>query len=656
MRYIDIPAKVIAGTMSSVVGLEEWPYDDGSNDPYWSGGSKPHSYRWEVVVEVTPQQHSSHRTRRPYLYDGTDISVGCYLSNQQDGVTVEIVSILEKTPTMIRCIVEDTLRYNIFRDPTGFGNGIFRAPAMVVIFETNESGSPVVDPIPPSGVGSLFYPNLMSKFENMDQNFNFMLHKPSHGFKVDDLISADYENNTFVKADSDHPFIIGKVTYTEFGPDDFMVSPLQKVDSKLPYLPGEVGDVLYVSNTTPGEYALTGLQPILIKLRDNTKSWTESNIPGATTAVGNTFEVNRALCTIGGTGEAVDFVDAVNQFSNLHGVNASLVSSATKITTSLSLFYGEPAFDLTTGAIPTAVINGKIVEFKTTISGMAQYGVAYCLEEDMAMDINSANIPNIEASYVNNTITLINLSGGEIRIENGTGDAADVKFAGVNSASGLVEYAEPSTDSVVRLEAVDARAIDLLDVIGETTEDFGLFSVENGKKAAGMFIEQGVRKSETYVVTNIAARDALDVLFGDQCFVQDKGNNEWGHYIYTLDDVWVKIADKDSSETDSQTASVEITAGGTPYGEIHKVSDGRRVTFVTVTVIEPFDGPATVTVGDPDGLDRLMSADQSDLNNVGSYSTTPSYVYSTGYDVSIAFNFNPAGSTTGRAKVAISYT
>lgn len=656
MRYIDMPAKVIGGTVTSAIGLDMWPYDDGSNDPYWEGGSKPRAYRWEIVMDVTPQQHSSHRTRRPYWYDGTDISVGCYIASQTNGIALEIVSILEKTPTMVRCIVEDVLRYNTFRDPRGQGSGIFSTPAVSIVFETNESGFPVVDPIPATGVGELFYPNLMSRFENVDQNFNFMLYKPNHGFEVDDLISADSVNHTFVKSDSSHPYVIGKVTYTEFGPDHFMLSPIQKVDSKLPSLPGNVGDVLYVSKDVPGQYSLTGLQPVLVKLRDNTTSWVIGKKTGVTTEVGNTFEVNRIRCTVGGTGSPQDFVDAVNQFTLSHKVTATLVLSETDVSTSLPLFYGEPAFDLTTGAKPTAIINGVVVEFITTDMGMQQYGVGYCLEEDMVSDINSYNIPNVVASYSNNKITIKNLTGGEIRIENGLGDSSGVMFAGNNSASGLVEYTAASSNKVVRLDADDARAIDLLDVSGTTIDDFGLFSVENGKKAAAMFIEQGIRKADTYVVATIAARDSLNVMFGDQCFVENKGNDEWGHYIYTLDDVWVKIADKDSSETDSQTASVEITAGGDIYGEIHKISNGRRVTFVTVNVLEPFDGPATVEVGDNAIFDRLMGADQSDLNSVGSYSTTPSFVYSTGSDVGIVFNFNPAGSVTGRAKVAISYT
>ena len=230
-------------------------------------------------------------------------------------------------------------------------------------------------------------------------------------------------------------------------------------------------------------------------------------------------------------------------------------------------------------------------------------------------------------------------------------------FAGPNSASGLPLFTPPSTEVLVGLEAADARAINVFDVEGTAVSDFGLFSVENGVKAAGMFIEQGIRQAATYVVANIAARDALDTLFGDQCFVQDKGNGEWGHYIRTLDDEWIKIADKDSSETDAQTVEIEITHETDVSEIIHTVSGGSRVTFVTVTVTENFNGPNPVlTVGDDENDARLMTADQNDLTSLGAYSTTPSYIYSGEGDVNITFTFDASGSTAGKAVIAISYT
>lgn len=657
MRYIDVPAKVISGYVAQAKGVESWPYYDGRGDAYWSGGASPKQYRWEIVIDVTAQQHSSHRTRRPFYFDATDISVGNYVANTQTGITVQIVSIIEKTPTTIRCIVEDNLRYNTFRDPTRSGYGVFDTPSSVIVFETNQTGYPVVDPLPTSGVGPAFYANLMSRFQNFEENVNFLLHKPNHGFKVDDLISADPNTQSFVKADTSHPYVVGTVSFIDLGPHYFMINPIQKIDSSYPSLPGNVGDVLYVSGDRPGEFSLTGQHPVLLKLRGHTNTKTVGKVSGASTAVGSTFYVNHVLCTVGGEGSVQDMITAINEGSAEHGVMAHDESSATLVASTETFFYGEPAFDRSGGPAPSATINGHLVAFTTTAVGMSQYGAPYALEEDMATDINRANIPNISASYINNTLRLTNTSGGPIEITNVAADINGAMFAGPNSASGLPMLTPASTDILIGLEAVDARAIDLRDVSGTALSDFGLYSVENGIKAAAMFIEQGIRQAATYVVTDIAARDNLNALFGDQCFVQDKGNGEWGHYIHTLDGTWIKIADKDSSETDAQTVEIEITSDTALSEVIHTVSGGSRVTFVTVSVTENFNGGNPVlTVGDTEVSDRLMTADQNDLKSLGAYSTTPSFIYSGEDDVDIVFNFHASGSTTGKAKIAISYT
>lgn len=656
MRYIDVPAKVLSGVVTSAAGVEFWPYDDGRDDPYWINGSSPRDYRWEVNIEVSAQQHSSHRTRHPFVFDASDVRVGDYIANLE-GIAVQVVSVLEKSTDKVRCIVEDNLRYNTFRDPTKSARGIFSTPAEILIFEVNESGNPIVDPIPSSGVGASFYANLMSRFQNFEQSSNFPLYKKNHGFSTDDIIAADPNTNTFVKASPQHPYVVGTVSFVELGPDFFMINPIQKVEATFPYLPGDVGDVLYVSPTTPGEFSLAGKQPIILKLRNHTKTKIVGKGSNVTTTTSSVFMINHVRCVVEGDGSASDFISAVNISSAQHGVTAMSQIAASSVPTTETRFYGEPALDCSAGAVPTATINGGLVMFTTSTAGQALYGAPYSLEEDMAADINAANIPNIIATSENNSLVVRNTAGESIEIVNGDGDAGGVMFAGANSGSGLSMSAPAATEFYVALEAVDARAINLYDVEGTALSDFGLFSVENGVKAAGMFIEQGIRQAATYVVANIAARDALNVMFGDQCFVQDKGNGEWGHYIRTLDDQWVKIADKDSSETDAQTVEIEITHETDLTGVIYTLSGGSRVTFVTVTVTEQFNGASpAIEVGDADDNARLMTEDQNDLKSLGTYSTTPSYIYSGQDDVPITFTFDASGSTSGKAVIAISYT
>ena len=655
MRYIDVPAKVLEGNMLNASGIESWPYNDNSGDPFWAGGVTPKDYRWLITIEVTPQTHSSYKTRRPYTYDGMDVTVGDYIASQQEGVAVQIVSIQSKSTTSLTCIVEDTLRYNTFRSIGGSGNGIFSVGS-IVIFELNQENLPIIDPVPPNGISANFYANIMSRFQNLEKNFNFLLHKKNHGFKIDDLISADSTTKSYVKADPEHPYIIGTVSYTDIGPDDFMVNPVQKIVDNFPHLIGDVGDVIYADNSSPGNFSLTGNHPIMIKLRNNTNSTVSGTTTNPSTTAGSTFNLNGLPVTVGGTGSASDFANAVNSNTVIHGVSASVLALPTIANSTLSNFsYGEPVGYIATPNI-SATINNVLVNFTTNTFGLAQYGAGYIVEEDMAFDINAANIPNITATTTSNNLIITNNSGGSITISNGNPDVNGKYFAGADSISGLPLSVSATTSNYVRLDAIDARAINLYDTSGSPTADFGLVSVENGIKAAALYIEQGVRQAATYVVSNIAARDSLNVMFGDQAYVQDHGNGEWGFYIYTLDNTWVKLADQDSAQTDAQSIEVIITPS-TPSTElIHTISNGRRVSFITVTVNEAFDHNATVSVGDNLDNSRLMTIDQNDLTSVGVYSTTPSYVYEFGTDTNINLYFNANSSTVGNAIVAITYT
>ena len=72
---LSIPNKVIPVSVKVQTGLEKWPYDDGTNDPWWYGGNSPKDYKWRLQLKVTPQKHSSHLTREAFEYSGYDIRV-----------------------------------------------------------------------------------------------------------------------------------------------------------------------------------------------------------------------------------------------------------------------------------------------------------------------------------------------------------------------------------------------------------------------------------------------------------------------------------------------------------------------------------------------------------------------------------------------------
>ncbi len=655
--FIEIPAKILTGQATAVNTYALWPYNNGGNDLYWSGGSNPKFYQWQVTLTVTSQSHSSFRTRQPYTYTGMDVNVGDYVADLDQGIALKIVSVTSKTDTEITCIVEDVLRYNTFRDPSAAAIGVFRTGANIMVFELNEEGMPIIDPTP-TDISSNVVNNLIARFTNFEENYNFILTQTSHGFVVGDVIAANPNADGFVLANSAYPYIIGTVNNTDLGPDDFMVNPFQKITDGYDALIGSVGSVVYADPTNSGEMTLSGQQPILIKLRQETNTVVTGSAisPSANTVVGNVLNINSIPVTIGNTGSISDFISEVNNVSANTGVVAAFVQLDPSSTTN-------PAW-LAAGAgtifiqVPSSVnINGSNVTITTTTSGSVTFGApGFADQFDIATDINAAHVSGISASAtLSGTITLVDTSGLPITLTNIGTDGAGNPFAGVNSSTGLPFTSTPGNEFIT-LTASSAAAINLYNVSGSVVEDFGLYSAENGIKAAAMVIEQGVREASTYVVTNLAARDALTVAVGDQAYVQNVGNGEWAFYLYNADDTWVEISNQDSAQTDAQTYEITLTSTSNASGAIHTISNGRRVTFVTVSVNQAFNSNASLTVGDAGQVDRLMTSDENDLTSEGDYSTNPSYVYATGSDTPINFYFEANGSTTGNAVVAITYT
>lgn len=652
---IVIPAKVLEVNVTSLLGYAKWPFDDGEGDPFWSGGSTPKDYQWQATFSVSAQSHSSHLTRVPNVYNGMDIHIGDYIANTNSGIALKIISIESKSETQVIAIVEDVFRYNTFRSAGAVGDGKFNTGAAIV-FELNSLGQPVVDPLPASGVSAIFTPNLFSRFENFSERDNFVLEKAANGYVVGQIIAADPANNSYTLSDSNNTQIIGRVSYAGPGPNQFVINPLNKIIDNFDFLIGDVGDTVYTDDMGGLTLTNTG-KPIYVKLRNNTQtSITGSEIDASTTS-GNVIEINDVPISILNTGSISDAITAINAKTSSTGVTASSTPAPTVVETNLSgftLHYGEPAL-YTTDPAPTATINGVTVTFDIDTAGQAAYGINLALEQDMAASINAANIPNLRASVGSNTLILTETSGGSITIVNGQADQNGVFFAGLNSGSGLPLNTAAASGELLTLTAEDARAIDLRNITGQPIQDYGIASVENGRKAAALVVEQGIRKGDTYVVADIAARDALEVLIGDQVYVLDKGDGEWGMYLYDATD-FVLTATEESARTDSRSLSVDIAHDSSTTVLIGEVSSGARVSPVTVEVLTPFDGTPVLTVGDSGNTQRLMADQQLDLSVQGIYESQPAYQYTGGADTEINVSFAANGATQGLARVTITYS
>lgn len=678
MAFLNIPLKSIQALVSSVTGTETMPWNDPVLYPVIPPADPPapvqKDYRWRVVMTVNEQDHSSYLTRDPGTYNGQDVTVGQWMANLTTGQAWQIIVIESKTETTITAIVQDIYRYNTFRDPSQVGNG---APltGVYVIFSLSDSGNPQIDPVPSAGTSSQFSTNLLSRFQYVNLQYDFPLYQADNTFQLNDVICADPTTNSFVLSDETNRVVVGRVTsISDIIPGWFTINPVQKIVDYLDYLPGGVGDILYTSLVTPGEITTTpGGSEIFIKLRDNTSSISYSESTGPTTA-GNVFQINGIDVTVGGTGTASDLVNATNLQSLLTGVSAATVLAPTTVQTSGALItptYGEPAL-WASSSPATATINGVLVTFNITSTDPGYED--YARPAQMALAINTASIPNIIATTISagTVLVLTNSAGGAITIVNGTNDINGVPFAGNASGSGLVLSTPASTTNLVRFTADDARAINFLDVTGTTVEDFGLISVENGIKACGLYIAEGLRTATNTVVMNLTQLNALSPLIGDSAYVVDSddgnGNNvgEWSMWIFNGSD-WVQTSNQDSSTTDAKSLEYILTTSSPADIDIGEISTGRRVTLITVEVTTPFDSSAaTLSIGyqvnnpspPPPEPSGLMVQGIIDLTVAGTYTTYTDILFGTDTaqgDVTITATYDSAEASTGSAQIIVSY-
>lgn len=597
-----------------------------------------------------------------------DINVGMWIADINTGSSWQIIEVSSKSTTQTTVIVQDIYRYNIFKDRTGQGDGT-PPTGNYLAFELGVNGLPAIDTV--SSLSSAFTQNISGRFDYINLQYDYPLYQAGNSFGINDVIAVDQDTNTFVLATPAHKLAVGRVTsISDTISGWFTINPVQKVVDNLDYLPGNVGDTIYSSNTEPyGVTTVPGGAPIYIKLRNNTQTTSISTDSGPTTP-GNQFELNEIIITVDGSGTTSDLLTAVNSQSANTGVSAQTLSSPTIVTSNINdTKYSAVFLFVDPISYATVTINGVLVTFDVPVSSTENYA----LVPQLVTAINNANVPNIVASSAasDSLLVLTNTAGGSIDIVNLTPDTDGTFFAGTTSGSGLPLSTPASNTSYIQFTAVDARPIDFLDVTGFPVEDFGLISTENGVKAAGLYIEGGIRQASTTVVADLAALNALSPLIGDQAYVIDSddgmGNNvgQWSMWLYDGAD-WVQTQTQAASESPGKTIfSLFGSMNPAATQVVGTIQTATRVTTITVYVSEAFDGPATLDIGyDIGGLapqtsvDGLMPNSQIDLNVVGTYTTTSNIVFgnmTTTGDVDVTATFDPAGSTTGLVRVTVSY-
>ena len=336
-----------------------------------------------------------------------------------------------------------------------------------------------------------------------------------------------------------------------------------------------------------------------MKLVEAVQSAATGTVTNGKATAGDVLEINdvNVMFTTNTLGEVTvqNAVSDINALTAQHNVVAEASAGANIITSDISTFGS--AYGLVGGFPPfSATINGGAVNFTTTTSGQAQYGMPVAVAADMAADIVAASISNITASADSSgNLIITDTSGGNITIVNTQNDAQGNPFAGMNSITSMnTTYSGATGVYVLKLTRDDGGEIILRDITGSATTDFGIMSGHNGSYAIGLNVEQGVRKAGTVVVQNIASRDAIPTkLVGDSAYVLDTGEGEWGLYIWD-GSVWTLVATQDSAATDANSLSHTFTCprwfGTAQTVTLGRISDNSRVVSVLVEVLGPIQG------------------------------------------------------------------
>ena len=660
---LNVPNKVLGVNVSSISGKTQWAHANGSSDRWYSGGSSPKFYQWTITFSVTAQSHGSHLTRKDREFNGLDVTVGDWIAGASTGQCLKIISVTSKSSTSVTCEVEDVARYNTFKSNTG--NGIF-GTGTSVIFTLNESGHPMLDPLPSGIVSSDFYPNVNSRFQYLNPQLNYLLEKTAHGFSLGDVIAVS-DTGDFVKANAalvSKSF--GVVVENGPGPDAFMVSPNNRIIDFVPAIPGSAGDFIYAD--TDGDLTTVDTGKIMfLKIADAVQTSTIGTTINPTVPDGTAIIFNGVSHTFNGAGFSSTLTETVSQINGLSG--ASITASETPAPTSVSSSATGTAYGLVGGYTNfSAIFNGgsgnTTVNFTTNAAGQSAYGIAVGLPEDMATDINAASIPNLTATFTSTVLTITEANGNAINIYSNTNDANGNPYIGSSNVSGLPTFTSASTGNKLKLVRTDGGPIDIFDSNGAFENNMGIFSVHNGMFPLAMNVEQGIRSASVTVVADISSRNSLSPTTGDQAYVIDNGVGEWALYLYDGSN-WTKVSDQDSANTDAQTLTLNVSApiggfGNSQNYDLGNVSPGGKIQSVSVDIHTAFTGgsqDATIEVGTTTDNDLLHGPDDNDPSSVGGYLSNPEYIWPSSNSAEFETNFriNHYGATAGNVTVKVTY-
>jgi hypothetical protein len=430
---LNTPNKILVVNATSITGDSFWPHANGPGDIWYGSSASPRYYRWEVTFTVTAVSHGSHLTRDDFSFNGLDIVVGDWIAGSSDNKCCKIVSISSKTVDTVTCVVEDWLRYNTFKESTG--NGVFNSGSCIV-FTLNENGIPMLDPLP-SAASSTFFSEVVSRFNYLNPQLNYVLDKEAHGFSKGDVIAVT--ENGFSKANAlTADRMIGIVTESGPGPDQFMILPNNRIIDFDPNIPGVQGDYIYVdSNGTLSNTDSGSGKVAFLTVKSAVPTVLIGDQPNPTLGNGNVIAFNGVDITFNGSGGSAD-VNEIATLMNAESSNTSIVADVLPFENTIVANASETIYGLIGGYVPfSAYIDSgsgnTLVNF--TANGSVYAGVS--TPEDMATDINAANIANLNIVATTDALTITELNGNAILITNNSPESGGYNFVGSSNISGL---------------------------------------------------------------------------------------------------------------------------------------------------------------------------------------------------------------------------
>ena len=659
---LNTPNKILVVNTTTISGDSFWPHANGAGDIWYEGSASPRYYRWEVTFTVAATSHGSHLTRDDFSFNGLDIVVGDWIAGASDNKCLKIISISSKTADSVTCIVEDWLRYNTFKESTG--SGIFNTGSCIV-FTLNENGIPMLDPLP-SAASSTFFSEVVSRFNYLNPQINYVLDQNSHGFIKGDVIAVT--ENGFAKANAlTADRMIGIVTESGPGPDQFMILPNNRIIDFDPNIPGTQGEYIYVdsngtlSNTDSGsgKVAFLTVQSAVPTVLIGTEG-------NPTLGNGNIIAFNGVDITFNGNGGSADATE-IATLMNVESSNTHIVADVMPLESTIISNSAETIYGLIGGYVPfSAYINtgsgNTLITFNS--NGSVYAGVA--TPQDMKVDIDAANIANLVVDVTNTTMSFTEVNGNAILITNNSPGTDGYNFVGSSNVSGMPVSTPATNADKLRLTREDGGEILIYENSVWFQAGTGISSGHTGSVPLAMNIEQGVRTGGTTVVGTMAARNALAPAAGDQAYVTNKGDGEWGLYLYT-GGAWVEISNADSATVDAKTLTTTFTmpAGGfgvSSTNNLGNISPGRKILNVTVSVDTEFTGFSgstgpNIEIGTMVDADIYCDSPSNDLTELGDYICTPDYVYpaTNTQDQLIRARCNHYGASAGNVTVTLTY-